>query len=179
MDFEKAYEKYKDGVANEEEIVFVEQELEKARKMAEIIDAYEYKKAISDDVDEAKIKKAQKKYAKKNTLKILTISIIVLALAAAVVLSAVFGTAFGSANKNRNYSKTEAEQIALTYVVKNFGESTKPVLAKSDEEIDYSSDLKHSVYVYEVKIYIGYVNEVEVKVNAKTGKVVDVNISSI
>ena len=70
MDFEKAYEKYKDGVANEEEIVFVEQELEKARKMTEIIDAYEYKKAISDDVDEAKIKKAQKKYAKKNTLKI-------------------------------------------------------------------------------------------------------------
>ena len=62
MDFEKAYEKYKDGVANEEEIVFVEQELEKARKMTEIIDAYEYKKAISDDVDEAKIKKAQKKY---------------------------------------------------------------------------------------------------------------------
>lgn len=143
MDFEKAYEKYKDGVANEEEIVFVEQELEKARKMTEIIDAYEYKKAISDDVDEAKIKKAQKKYAKKNTRKILTISIIVLALAAAVVLSAVFGTAFGSANKNRNYSQTEAEQIALTYVVKNFGESTKPVLAKSDEEIDYSSDLKH------------------------------------
>ena len=179
MDFEKAYEKYKDGVANEEEIVFVEQELEKARKMTEIIDAYEYKKAISDDVDEAKIKKAQKKYAKKNSLKILTVSIIVLALAAAVVLSAVFGTAFGSANKNRNYSQTEAEQIALTYVVKNFGESTKPVLAKSDEEIDYSSDLKHSVYVYEVKIYIGYVNEVEVKVNAKTGKVVDVNISSI
>ena len=74
MDFEKAYEKYKDGVANEEEIVFVEQELEKARKMTEIIDAYEYKKAISDDVDEAKIKKAQKKYAKKNTRKILTIS---------------------------------------------------------------------------------------------------------
>ena len=66
MDFEKAYEKYKDGVANEEEIVFVEQELEKARKMTEIIDAYEYKKAISDDVDEAKIKKAQKKYAKNN-----------------------------------------------------------------------------------------------------------------
>ena len=67
----------------------------------------------------------------------------------------------------------------LDEVVKNFGESTKPVLAKSNEEIDYSSDLKHSVYVYEVKIYIGYVNEVEVKVNAKTGKVVDVNISSV
>lgn len=32
MDFEKAYEKYKDGVANEEEIVFVEQELEKLAK---------------------------------------------------------------------------------------------------------------------------------------------------
>lgn len=95
------------------------------------------------------------------------------------IVIAVFGTAFGSANKNRNYSQTDAEQIALDYVVKNFGASTKPILAKSDEEIDYSSDLKHSVYVYEVKIYVGYVNEVEVKVNAKTGKVVDVDISAI
>lgn len=65
MDFEKAYEKYKDGVANEEEIVFVEQELEKARKMTEIIDAYEYKKAISDDVDEAKIKKRKRSMQRK------------------------------------------------------------------------------------------------------------------
>ena len=65
MDFENAYKKYKDGVATDEETAFVEQELEKARKMTEFIDAYESKKAISDDCDEDKIRRAQKKYAKK------------------------------------------------------------------------------------------------------------------
>ena len=37
MDFENAYKKYKDGVATDEETAFVEQELEKARKMTELI----------------------------------------------------------------------------------------------------------------------------------------------
>lgn len=44
MDFESAYQRYKDGVASAEEKDFVEKELEKARKMTEIIDAYESKK---------------------------------------------------------------------------------------------------------------------------------------
>lgn len=179
MDFENTYKKYKDGVATEEETAFVEQELEKARKMTQIIDAYESKKAISDDCDEDKVRRAQKKYAKKNTLKILLISVAVLLVSAAIILSAVFGTAFGSASRNCNYTKTQAEQIALAYVADNFGASTKIVLAKSDKDIEYSSDLAHSVYVYEVKIYVGYFNEVEVKVNAATGRVVDVEISSI
>lgn len=176
MDFENAYKKYKDGVATEEEIVFVEQELEKARKMTEIIDAYESKKAISDDCDEDKIRRAQKKYAKKNTLKILLISASVLLVSAAIILSAVFGTAFGSANKNRNYSQTQAEQIALDYVAREYGGSVKIAVEESEKNIEYSGDLRHSVYVYDVKVRIGFLTEVEITINAKTGEVVKVEI---
>ncbi len=176
MDFENAYKKYKDGVATEEEIVFVEQELEKARKMTEIIDAYESKKAISDDCDEDKIRRAQKKYAKKNTLKILLISASVLLVSAAIILSAVFGTAFGSANKNRNYSQTQAEQIALDYVAREYGGSAKIAVEESEKNIEYSGDLRHSVYVYDVKVRIGFLTEVEITINAKTGEVVKVEI---
>ena len=89
MDFESAYQRYKDGVASDEEKDFVEKELEKARKMTEIIDAYESKKAISEEYDEEKIRKAKKQYAKKNTLKILLISTLVLIVSAVIVLSAV------------------------------------------------------------------------------------------
>lgn len=178
MDFEIAYQKYKDGTATADEKDFVEQELEKARKMTQIIDAYESKKAISDDCDEDRIKKAQKKYAKKNTLKILLVSLVVLVVAAAIVLAAVFGTAFGTANANCNFTQTQAEQIALAYVADSFGTS-KIILAKSEKEIEYSSDLVHSVYIYEVKIYVGYLNEVEVKVDARTGRVVEIDIGSI
>ena len=176
MDFENAYTKYQDGVATDEETAFVEQELEKARKMTEFIDAYESKKAISDDCDEDKIRRAQKKYAKKNTLKILLISIAVLFVSAAIIISAVFGTAFGSANKNRNYSQTQAEQIALDYVAREYGGSAKIVVEKSEKSIEYSSDIRHSVYVYDVKVRIGFLTEVEITINSKTGEVVKVEI---
>ena len=176
MDFENAYKKYKDGVATDEETAFVEQELEKARKMTEFIDAYESKKAISDDCDEDKIRRAQKKYAKKNTLKILLISIAVLFVSAAIIISAVFGTAFGSANKNRNYSQTQAEQIALDYVAREYGGSEKIVVENSEKSTDYSNDLRHSVYVYDVKVRIGFLTEVEITINSKTGEVVKVEI---
>lgn len=176
MDFENAYKKYKDGVATDEETAFVEQELEKARKMTEFIDAYESKKAISDDCDEDKIRRAQKKYAKKNTLKILLISIAVLFVSAAIIISAVFGTAFGSANKNRNYSQTQAEQIALDYVAREYGGSAKIAVEKSEKSIEYSSDIRYSVYVYDVKVRIGFLTEVEITINSKTGEVVKVEI---
>ena len=176
MDFENAYKKYKDGVATDEETAFVEQELEQARKMTDFIDAYESKKAISDDCDEDKIRRAQKKYAKKNTLKILLISIAVLFVSAAIIISAVFGTALGSANKNRNYSQTQAEQIALDYVAREYGGSAKIAVEKSEKRIEYSSHIRHSVYVYDVKVRIGFLTEVEITINSKTGEVVKVEI---
>lgn len=165
----KSIRKYKDGVANEEEIVFVEQELEKARKMTEIIDAYEYKRQSAMMSTRRKSKSAKEVCKEKHSEDLDDIdNRSGTCCRRRPERSVRHSVRF--CKQNRNYSKTEAEQIALTYVVKNFGESTKPVLAKSDEEIDYSSDLKHSVYVYEVKIYIGYVNEVEVKVNAKQAR---------
>lgn len=180
MDFESVYKKYSDGNATDEERAFVEQELEKARKMTEIIDHYESVHSTSEKSDSELVKKAQKRYAKKSVLRVLVICCTVLVIATAIVLASVFGVAFGSANKNINYSQTNAEQIALDYVIKNFGyQTTKPVIASSEKEIQYSSNLKDSVYVYDVKIYVGYVNELEITVSAKTGKVIDMEISTI
>ena len=38
MDFEKIYEKYLNNEANEEEVKYIEQEINKAKKLNEIID---------------------------------------------------------------------------------------------------------------------------------------------
>ncbi len=169
MDFEIAYKKYKDGTATDEEVLFVEQELEKAKKMTEIIDAYESSRPIEPECDAQTIKKAQKRFAKKNAIRVLCITFAVLVLASAIVLASVFGTAFSSANKNLNYSPEQAKSIALEFVANTYGTSGVPVVSECKREIEYSSDLKHSVYVYEVKVQVGLVYEVEMHVNAKTG----------
>lgn len=179
MDFESAYKKYSDGSANEQEKEFVEQELEKARKMTEIIDRYESIRPTSGECDGELVKKAQKRYAKKSVLRTFAVVAIVFVLAAAIVLSCVFGVAVGSAKSNTNYTQASAEQIALDYVVRNFASDKKAVVASSEKVLEYAPALKNSTYVYEVKIYVGYINELEVKVDSRTGKVLDVDISTI
>lgn len=160
-----------DGTATDEEREFVEQELEKAKKMTEIIDSYEQNHApITQECDSETVQKAKKSLTKKSILRMLIISVSVLLLVSAIILSAVFGTAFGSANKACNYSEEDAKQIALSCVADYVDNpSAKMYVTECEREIEYSSDLRHSVYVYEITIQYGLAYEIELHVNAKTG----------
>lgn len=178
MDFESTYKKYVEGNATDEEKAFVEQELEKAQKMTEIIDSYKAARPIEDSCDMDTVKRAQKKFAKKNALRALIISFCAIVLVAAIILASVFGVAFGSANKNCNVSQEDAKQIALRFVADTYGSGGVPIVTECKREIEYSSDLKHSVYVYEIDIQFGLVYEIELRVNAKTGIVTLEEISS-
>lgn len=179
MDFESAYKKYVEGTANDEEKAFVEQELDKAQKMTEIIDAYQSHRPIEEGCDKETVKKAQKKFALKNALRALGITAAVVVLVAAIILASVFGTAFGAANKNCNISEEEAKQIALQFVASTYyGMGDVLIVTECKREIDYSSDLRHSVYTYEIEIQYGFVYEIDVRVNAKTGLVTIEEISS-
>lgn len=178
MDFESVYKKYVEGTANDEEKAFVEQELDKAQKMTEIIDAYQSSRPIEEECDRETVKKAQKKFAKKNALRALAITAACIVLIAAIVLASVFGTAFGAANKNCNITEEEAKQIALQFVANTYGTNGVPIVTECKREIDYSSDLRHSVYTYEIEIQYGLVYEIDVRVNAKTGLVTLEEISS-
>ena len=178
MDFESVYKKYVEGTANDEEKAFVEQELDKAQKMAEIIDGYQSYRPIDNECDMETVKKAQKKFAKKNAIRTLAITAVCIMLVAAIVLASVFGTAFGSANKNCNVTAEEAKQIALQFVANTYGTGGVPIVTECKREIDYSSDLRHSVLTYETEIQFGLVYEIDVRVNAKTGLVTLEGISS-
>ncbi len=172
MDFELTYKKYMEGTATDEEVVFIEQELEKAKKMTEIIDSYNGASApiITQECDRETIKKAKKSLTKKSVIRMLAISVIVLVCVSAIILSAVFGTAFGAANKACNYSEEDAKQIALRYVADYVDNpSAKMYVSDCEREIEYSSDLRHSVYVYEIEVQYGLAYEIELHVNAKTG----------
>lgn len=178
MEFESAYRKYVAGTATDEEKAFVEQELDKAKKMTEIIDAYSSSRPIEEECDRETVKKAQKKFAKKNALRALFITAACIVLVAAIVLASVFGTAFGSANKNLNVSEEQAKQIALEFVADKYGTAGIPMVTECKREIEYSSDLRHSVYTYEIEIQFGLAYEIDVRVNAKTGIVTLEEISS-
>lgn len=169
MDFESAYKKYVDGTATDEEKFFVEQELDKAKKMTEIIDAYQSSRPIENECDKETVRKAQKKFAKKNALRALVITAACIVIVAAIVLASVFGTAFGAANKNCNVSQEAAKQIALEFVADKYGTAGVPIVTDCKKEIEYSSDLRHSVYTYEIEIQFGLAYEIDVRVNAKTG----------
>ena len=178
MDFESVYKKYVEGTANDEEKAFVEQELDKAQKMAEIIDVYQSYRPIDNECNMETVKKAQKKFAKKNAIRTLAITAVCIMLVATIVLASVFGTAFGSANKNCNVTAEEAKQIALQFVANTYGTGGVPIVTECKREIDYSSDLRHSVFTYEIEIQFGLVYEIDVRVNAKTGLVTLEGISS-
>lgn len=178
MDFESVYKKYVEGTATDEEKAFVEQELDKAQKMTKIIDAYQSSLPIEKECDRETVKKAQKRFAKKNALRALAITAACIVLIAAIVLASVFGTAFGAANKNCRVTEEEAKQIALQFVANTYGTNGVPIVTECKREIDYSSDLRHSVYTYEIEIQYGLVYEIDVRVNAKTGLVTLEEISS-
>lgn len=180
MDFESTYKKYMDGTASEEERTFVEQELEKAKKMTEIIDSYGTTSApVVQECDGETVKKAKKSLTKKSIVRTLVISLAVLLVVSAIILSAVFGTAFGSANKACNYSEEDAKDLAKRYVAEYVSNpSAQIIVTDCEREIEYSSDLKHSVYVYEIEVQYGLAYEIELHVNAKTGIVTITDIDA-
>ena len=135
MSFEKLYEKYRNGTASEEEIAYVEEEIAKARKLGEILEAAEKEKgailtsgeeneksaahAILADADAEQVKKARKKHRLRSSVLTLCISLLSAALVACAVAGAIFGTAIGSAKKNAKITETQAKTIALEYYSAN------------------------------------------------------------
>lgn len=93
MSFETLYEKYMNGTASEEERVYVEEEIAKARKLGEILEAAEKDKAksaspsggadgenvcfapedILEDADAEQVKKARKRHRIRSSVRALLI----------------------------------------------------------------------------------------------------------
>ena len=119
MSFETLYEKYMNGTASEEERVYVEEEIAKARKLGEILEAAEKDKAksaspsdgadgenvclapedILEDADAEQVKKARKRHRIRSSVRALLISLVSAIVVAGAVTGGVIGTATGAAKK--------------------------------------------------------------------------------
>ena len=174
MDFEKAYQKFLDGTATPEEIEFVRAEINRANEVSEVLSSGK-KEVVTSPAEEGAIKKAIKKYWRKDTLKIL----VIVACSIFAVMIAV-GLAIGipvlsSAKDNTNYSKAQAKAIAVERIVQQYPDRANEIeVYKVEKELEVEGRIKNARYIFVVEVYNGD-KVVEVEIDGKTGRILDMD----
>lgn len=169
MDFENAYQKFLDGTATHEEIDFVREEINKSKKVVEVLDGG---KPVVKEAEIATVKKATKQFNLRLTIRILLIVFASLAVSCAIVLGSVFGVATSSAKKN-SVTKDEAIEIAKAYVEKEYGTVSGNIwVGDVDRDMIMSAGLTHSYYEYELEIHKGPTVKLDIEINGKNGEII-------
>lgn len=126
----------------------------------------------TNEAERETVKKAMRSYWKKDTLKILIIVCsVVLVLAIGVSLAFAIPI-FRNAKNNTNYTKAQAEAIAIEYVSDRYPNSE---IYRVDRELEIDGRIKHARYVYVVDVYNGINEVIEIEVDGKSGRVIDVD----
>ena len=172
MDFENAYQKFLDGTATPEEVEFVRSEIRKAKELSEIIDMG--KADVIKKADDEKVKKAAKKFSLKMAV---TTVLVTLVVAAGIVLGSVFGVAVGGAKRNTSVvSQEEVKQIALDYIKTELNIDEEAIGWKIERDLEMTSKLKNSYYIYEVDVNTSRGKEIELEIDGRNGKVIYVEV---
>ncbi len=173
MDFEKAYQKFLDGTASDEEVEFVRSEIKKARKLTEIIDR-ESPSVVAEASDEA-YKKAAKKHRTKTIITIVFVSLLAIAILAAAAVLIIHGVTTDKADTNTRMSRDEARELAISYIEENYADVPGEIFVE-DVECDLESglDIGKAYYEYSVELKKGNM-EFEVEINGHTGEIIYVD----
>lgn len=175
MDFENAYQKFLDGTATPEEVEFVRSEIKKAKELSEIIDMG--KTDVIKKADDEKVKKAAKKFSLKMAVTTVCIVLVTLVVAAGIVLGSVFGVAVGGAKRNTSVvSQEEVKQIALDYIKTELNIDEEAIGWKIERDLEMTSKLKNSYYIYEVDVNTSRGKEIELEIDGRNGKVIYVEV---
>ena len=175
MDFEKTYQKFLNGTATAEEVEFVRSEMKKANDVNDIL-ANVKKDGATNTAEKETVKKAMKKYWKKDTLKILTI-----VCSAVLVLAIGIGLAVGipilnNAKDNTNYTEQQAKAIAIEYITGKYPAGSDSVeIYRVEKELEVEGRIKNARYIYVIDIYNGVNNVFEIEIDGKTGKILEVD----
>lgn len=176
MDFEKAYQKFLEGTATPEEMEFVRSEMKKANEINNVL-ATVNNEGVTDIAEKETVKKAMRRYWKKDTLKIVAIVCSALLVLAIGVACAIGIPIVSNAKKNTHYTEEQAKEIAIEYVM---GLSTTPgeseiVVYKVEKELEVEGRIKNARYIYVVDVYNGVNNVLEIEIDSKTGKIIEVD----
>ncbi len=175
MEFEKAYQKFLNGTATPEEIEFVRSEMKKANEINDILVNVK-KDGATNTAEKETVKKAMRTYQKKDTLKILLIVSCAMLVLAIGIACAVGIPILSNAKNNVNYTVEEAQAIAVNYIT-----SANPSLAKDvevrevEKELEVDGRIKHARYIYVFEIYNGLDDVLEIEIDSKTGKIIEVD----
>ena len=112
----------------------------------------------------------------RDTIKILIIACSVALIIAIGVSLAIGIPIFTNASNNLNYSRSEAEEIATAYVVQRYPESSgKLEVFRVERELEVDGRIKNARYIYTFEIHNGNDRVIEIEVDSKTGKILEVD----
>lgn len=173
MDFEKAYQKFLDGTASDEEVEFVRSEIKKARKLTEIIDR-ESPSVVAEASDEA-YKKAAKKHRTKTIVTIVLVSILAIAILAAAAVLIIHSLTADNAGNNTRMTRDEARELAISYIEEHYADVPGEIFVEDvDCDLESGLDIGKAYYEYSVDIKKGSM-EFEVEINGHTGEIIYVD----
>lgn len=172
MNFEDAYKKVQGGAATEEEIAFVAHELDKLRRINEILEQ-PLVSPVMQETDRQTIEKAKKRHNCKTTLRIILVTLISLMVIAALVCGIIFIPSLTSASRNQKLGREECLELAKTFLSDYSGENTaKYVIKDIDKELRIPAGLTNAIYVYEIEMISPEGICYEMEVSTKSGYVV-------
>ena len=124
-----------------------------------------------------KVKKAAKKFSLKMAVTTVCIVLVTLVVAAGIVLGSVFGVAVGGAKRNTSVvSQEEVKQIALDYIKTELNIDEEAIGWKIERDLEMTSKLKNSYYIYEVEVNTSRGKEIELEIDGRNGKVIYVEV---
>lgn len=171
MNFEELYEKYKAGDMTDEERELLSKELERARRVSELLEQEQGKGASQiAPADREVVKKAKKAFDLRTTIRTVVICAICLTVLGALACGAIFGTALVSAHKATSVTQEQAIESAKTLLATHVEGSspTEMIVSEVERELDMRVKLTDTVYVYEITLILGEYRY-EIDVSAKTG----------
>ena len=171
MDFEKAYQKFLNGTASPEETEFVRSEIKKASEVNEIL-ANGKREGVTNTAEKETVRKAIKAYWKKDTLRILIIVCASLLVLAIGIACAVGIPILNNAKNNTNYTAQQAESIALEYLFERYPDAE---VYRVEKELEVEGRIKNARYIYVLDVYNGTNEMIEIEIDSKTGKIIDVD----
>jgi len=171
MDFEKAYQKFLNGTASPEEVEFVRSEMKKANDINGILTNVKNEGA-TNTAEKETVKKAMKTYFRKDTVKILLI-VCASVLALSIVIACSVGIPIlSNAKSNVNFTAEEAKAIAIEHLSERYPNSE---VLRVERELEVEGRIKNARYIYVVEVYNGVNNVLEIEIDSKTGKIIEVD----
>lgn len=180
MNFDKAYDRFLAGTASEEEIAYVKSELNKLKKLEELMAEDRAPRPSLEKAEAEQYKKAKKAYTLRTAVTVFAIVLLVFAIVAGAVCGGIYGTAYSSAKSSDKVDYAEARTIAYDFAYDyaiSALKMTEPVIVVTEieKELKMESPLKMSSYVYFAEVKVGRA-ELEIKIDSPTGTPVLIDI---